>query len=126
MHFCSKCQNMYYIRLAGEDSNKLIYYCRNCGNEDEHLGSENIIVSKTSIKRENQKYLNVINEYTKMDPTLPRMSNIPCPNSKCPTHGDDPVGREVISIRYDGSRLKYVYLCVHCDTTWKTGDMVNN
>ena len=126
MHFCSKCQNMYYIRLAGEGSNKLIYYRRNCGNEDENLGSENIIVSKTSIKRENQKYLNVINEYTKMDPTLPRMGNIPCPNAKCPTHGEDAVAREVISIRYDDSRLKYVYLCVHCDTTWKTGDLVNN
>ena len=126
MHFCSKCQNMYYIRLAGEGSNKLIYYCRNCGHEDEDLGSENIIVSKTAIKRENQKYLNVINEYTKDDPTLPRMNNIPCPNAKCPTHGEEPVTPEVISIRYDDSRLKYVYLCVHCDTTWKTGDITNN
>ena len=90
------------------------------------MGSENIVVSKTAIKRENQKYLNVINEYTKMDPTLPRMSNIPCPNTKCPTYGEEPVTPEVISIRYDDSRLKYVYLCAHCDTTWKTGDITNN
>ena len=24
MHFCAKCQNMYYIRLSNEDGNKLI------------------------------------------------------------------------------------------------------
>jgi rubrerythrin len=28
--------------------------------------------------------------------------------------------REVIYIRYDDINMKYVYLCVHCDTTWKT------
>ena len=37
MHFCKVCKNMYYIRLKGEDSNNLIYYCRKCGNEDETL-----------------------------------------------------------------------------------------
>ena len=124
MHFCAQCGNMYYIRIAGEESNKLIYYCRNCGHEDETLGAENIVVSKTAIKRENQKYLNVINQFTKLDPTLPRKSNIPCPNVKCPTHNsEDPVTPEVIFIRYDDSQLKYVYLCAHCDTTWKTGDV---
>jgi hypothetical protein len=28
--------------------------------------------------------------------------------------------REVIYIRYDDINMKYVYLCVHCDTTWRT------
>ena len=28
--------------------------------------------------------------------------------------------REVIYIRYDDINVKYVYLCVHCDTMWKT------
>jgi DNA-directed RNA polymerase subunit M/transcription elongation factor TFIIS len=28
--------------------------------------------------------------------------------------------REVIYIRYDDTNMKYVYLCVHCDTTWRT------
>ena len=31
MHFCNKCNNMLYIRLLSEDSNSLVYYCRNCG-----------------------------------------------------------------------------------------------
>jgi DNA-directed RNA polymerase subunit M/transcription elongation factor TFIIS len=28
--------------------------------------------------------------------------------------------REVIYIRYDDTNMKYVYLCVHCDMTWRT------
>ena len=56
MHFCEKCQNMYYIRLKGEDSNNLIYYCRKCGNENKDLGtnSNNICVSKTHLKKTNK------------------------------------------------------------------------
>ena len=27
MHFCKICQNMYYIRLSGENNNTLTYYC---------------------------------------------------------------------------------------------------
>ena len=26
MHFCSQCQNMYYISINPDDSNKLVYY----------------------------------------------------------------------------------------------------
>ena len=53
MHFCSICQNMYYIRLDGEDNNKLIYYCRKCGHEDDTLVAtlDNICVSKTTVKK---------------------------------------------------------------------------
>ena len=32
--------------------------------------------------------------------------------------------REVIYIRYDDINMKYVYLCVHCDTTWKTDNRI--
>ena len=31
MHFCSSCDNMYYIRIEEKDENKLVYYCRKCG-----------------------------------------------------------------------------------------------
>ena len=31
MHFCNKCENMLYVRLLAEDSDSLVYYCRNCG-----------------------------------------------------------------------------------------------
>ena len=34
MHFCSVCNNMYYLRIDEKNPNKLDYYCRNCGHED--------------------------------------------------------------------------------------------
>ena len=56
MHFCQECQNMYYIRLDADDSNKLIYYCRKCGHEDTNLTSENICVTKTNFKQADQSF----------------------------------------------------------------------
>ena len=128
MHFCSECQNMYYIRIDGEDSNKLIYYCRNCGNEDNFLNAysetsqkteERICVSKTQIKKGEQSFHHFINKYTKLDPTLPRTSKILCPNADCLTNTRDEK-REIIFMRYDDVNIKYVYLCSTCDTTWKS------
>ena len=66
MHFCSNCSNMYYIRIDAEDPNKLVYYCRNCGNEDKLLAIQNVCVSKTQIKQTEHSYDHIINKYTKL------------------------------------------------------------
>lgn len=124
MHFCSKCDNMYYIKISDEgNSDKLIYYCRNCGNENTELALENIHVSTIQISRSEQKYGNNINKYTKFDPTLPRINNIRCPNSTCESNtlGHE-TNREVIYLRYDDVNVKYVYICAVCDTVWKTDE----
>ncbi len=120
MHFCNKCNNMYYIRISSEDEEKLIYYCRNCGNEDTELTKDNICVSKTQLKRNEQKYNHIINEYTKLDPTLPRINTIKCPNNECSSNKENATDREVIYIRYDDMNLLYIYLCAKCDTVWRT------
>lgn len=121
MHFCKNCENMYYIKLSEEEPHNLIYYCRNCGNEDNDLGKNNIHVSKTVIGNNDENYSNVINEFTKHDPTLPRIDNVPCPNEKCLSNasGKEKVKNEIILMRYNDTELKYVYLCSHCDTVWK-------
>ena len=121
MHFCTNCSNMYYIRINSDNPNKLVYYCRNCGNEDKLLAIENVCVSKIQIKKNEQSFNHIINKYTKLDPTLPRINNIPCPNSDCltNTHGEE---REIIYIRYDDTNMKYVYLCTTRDTVWKTNE----
>jgi DNA-directed RNA polymerase subunit M/transcription elongation factor TFIIS len=110
---------MYYIRISAEDENSLIYYCRNCGNEDTELTKNNICVSKSQLKRSEQKYNHIINEYTKLDPTLPRINTIKCPNSECSSNHESGE-REVIYIRYDDTNKLYIYLCAKCDTAWKT------
>ena len=138
---------MYYIRLT--DTNGIVYYCRNCGHEDDTITIDNVVVSHTSLKSEKNQYAHVVNKYTKLDPTLPRISTILCPNMECPcnrnhnptqyadraaivgtsaeeeatsgdANADDAVPREVIYLRYDDIRLKYIYLCAVCNTIWNT------
>ncbi len=123
MHFCSQCQNMYYISIDANNSNKLVYYCRNCGNNDTNISIQNVTVSKLQLKKSEQEFSHIINKYTKLDPTLPRITTILCPNSDCPTNDkeqEDKCCREIIYIRYNDSAMKYVYLCSTCDTIWKT------
>ena len=137
MNFCSKCDNMYYIRLSSTDNNTLVHYCRNCGNEDTSLvqNLNNLYVSKTEVKTK-MNYKNVINKYTKLDPTLPRIHNIDCPNVECPSNSNKSnieeegeskggeskknIDKEILYIRYDDKNMKFVYLCANCDTIWNT------
>ena len=121
MQFGSNCENMYYIEISKDNINKLSYYCRNCGNRDENLGSENTTILKTKLKTDTKVYSHIINKYTKNDVTLPRINTIKCPNQQCPSIKEEKEN-EVIYIRYDNENMKYIYLCVHCDTTWKTND----
>lgn len=122
MHFCSVCNNMYYLRIDEKNPNKLDYYCRNCGHEDKLLAHDNMCISKTYIKKNDQSFNHIINEYTKLDPTLPRVNTILCPNAECETNTNN-VKREIIYIRYDDTNMKYVYLCSECSTIWQTNNV---
>jgi hypothetical protein len=122
---------MYYISITPE--NELQYYCRNCGNIDNTIASENICVSKVNVKHTTtpQTFSQVVNKYTKLDPTLPRIHTMRCPNDECSSNqgssggsgsggaGNKPKS-EIIYVRYDDTNLKYVYLCAKCDKVWNT------
>ena len=141
MHFCEKCDNMYYIKLNKEDSNTLIYYCRNCGNEKTDLTKENICVLDIDLKKSEKSYNSVVNEFSKYDPTLPHITHIQCPNPDCivnktieaqgentegveTTESDDKkVKNDIIYMRYDDENMKYLYVCKHCDFTWKSNNL---
>ena len=125
MKFCIKCENMYYISIDADDENKLSYYCRNCGFKDADIGIDGICVLNKQIKKSNQQFHHIINEYTKLDPTLPRIYNIPCSNVNCPTNDIDEtkrIPREIIYMRYDDNNMKYVYICTTCDNQWTTNN----
>lgn len=110
MHFCIKCSNMYYIRLSEEDPNSIVYYCRNCGHENKNITLDSVTISRTNFKSSKQKYNSIINKYTKMDPTLPRINTIKCPNQACKSnqehehsHTETPRSR---AARAEGSKSK--------------------
>ena len=119
MHFCVNCDNMYYIQISESDSNSLEYYCRKCGHKNSEITVENVSISKVQLKKGEQQFNNIINKYTKLDPTLPRINRILCPNGECLTNHDANENREIIYIRYDDTNMRYVYLCSTCDTVWK-------
>ena len=123
MKFCKVCDNMYYISINAKNSNSLSYYCRNCGDVDEVTTNQEIqCVLNTSLKNDESKYRHIINKYIKLDPTIPRIYTIPCPNENCPTNKPEDDSehkpREVIYIRYDTKNLKYVYMCCICNQSW--------
>ena len=126
MRFCSECSNMYYISISEDDGNQLTYYCRNCGHQDTNISVDNVTVSKVQLKKSEQEFSHIINKYTKLDPTLPRVSKILCPNPNCKTNHsaekNEEGEREIIYLRYDAVNIKYVYLCSTCDTVWKNNE----
>ncbi len=126
MNFCEKCGNMYYLKISEQTQDKLVYHCRKCGFIDENLVANEdgvICVSKTHIKKSRQNYSSVINEYTKLDPTLPRIKTIRCPNVECSSNtsseSKENTENEIIFLRYDDNNMKYIYLCSNCDYSWK-------
>ena len=131
MKCCTVCDNMYYISINEQNSNLLSYYCRNCGHIDDTIAEEGICILNTQLKKGHQKFNHIINEYTKLDPTLPRIYNVPCPNALCASKTDSAScssatceNPEVIYMRYDDANLKYLYICTVCDNVWKTDDSV--
>ena len=115
MKFCDKCDNMYYIGVDAADSNKLTYYCRSCGNVDAALTEGGVCVLDTQFKTTGQNSKHLVNKYTKLDPTLPRVNNVKCPNSACSVKP-----AEIIYMRYDDVNLKYIYICTTCDESWQS------
>ena len=125
MKFCEQCDNMYYISVNEEDTNKLEHYCRNCKHVDTSITQDGGCILDVQTKNEEQQISRVVNKYTKTDPTLPRSYTMKCPNSKCKSNIDLPiVNPEVVYIRYDDANLKYLYICTTCDSTWKTDQLV--
>jgi len=113
--FCSKCDNMLYIKIDETNSTQIEYFCRFCGNVEKPPTQNMVLtVMTTSVENRNFNFSHIVNEYTKFDPTLPRITNMACPNKECPEKDH----KEIIYIRYDDKNLKYLYLCTECDFVW--------
>ena len=126
MKFCTKCNFMLYVKII---DNKLTYECKNCGHiaEPEEHSIDNCIYSK-NYTTDTVSYLWMVNKDLCTDPTIPHVSNIPCPNDevddsgthKCPSkRKEKPAPNEVIYVLFDKNAMKYFYMCCNCYTTWK-------
>lgn len=116
--FCSMCEC--YLWLELDEENKLTYHCKNCGNQEEHTNTlESLCVLDNNYIDDNTSYTQYTTKFLKYDPTLPRVNNIECANSSCPTHHGD-AEKEVIFVKYDFENMKYLYHCVHCNEFWRS------
>ena len=119
MEFCEQCDNKMNIKWKKNPLNNdklLIYYCLSCGNTKEYdkhtivnpkLYQQNYIVDKS--------FITLNNELLCEDPTLQKVSN---PDIKCPNCTD--VKQDIVFYIYDITNMKYLYICCHCKSSWKT------
>lgn len=114
MKFCDNCQNMLYLSVNGD---KLVSKCKNCNfSIDNDFTSSAECILTNSVETDNNNYKKYMSKFIKFDPTLPRVNNIVCTNESCTKlHSAE---NEVIFIKYDQSKLKYLYFCCHCESFW--------
>jgi DNA-directed RNA polymerase subunit M/transcription elongation factor TFIIS len=115
MKFCPTCDNLFYLTI---DDDTVQYTCKKCGTIEDI--QEDCTISNIFCNQQRQNVQNSVNQYTKLDPTLPRINFLKCPNGSCENH-EDREDREIIYVRYDNVQLKYIYICPKCDTVWESG-----
>ena len=94
------------------------YFCKSCDNREECDKSESICILDNNYIDDETNYRQYVNKYIKHDKTLPRVTNIECPNDACTRPKDAP--NEVIIIKYDFTNMKYLYCCEYCDNFWRS------
>lgn len=101
------------------DGRKLVHVCKNCNTTHSVVAEgESLCVSETVYGDEAAAARALADPSIKFDPTLPRVSNITCPRGDmCPGHGKQ---QDVIFLKYNASKLRYMYFCCHCDNFWRT------
>jgi len=119
MRFCSICSNLLFHDAGSETGLQLI--CRHCGYNEQFSpksAADALILETTFNVASNQKQtISQLNDYTKLDPTLPHLKTIACPNQACPSQGDQAL-RDILYIKTDAKNLKYQYSCTVCNTQW--------
>lgn len=108
--FCKKCNNfLYHIE---ERDHKAYLKCRSCPYEDEITKA---VVYEHDLHQDRSIQYS-INQFTKYEPTLPRFTNMVCPNKVCPTQNKE---SDIVGIKLDSTNVLWMYQCAACETTWK-------
>lgn len=125
MRFCSVCRNYLFLQdtvsADGMKGQSLQLLCRHCGYTETMAptsAADALILETTFNVAANQKQtVSQLNEYTRLDPTLPHLKTIACPNQSCASQAD-PEQRDILYIKTDAKSLKYQYSCTVCKTQW--------
>ncbi len=119
MRFCPVCSN--YLFLKEDDSAHLQLLCRHCGFQQRMAptsAADALVLETTFNVATNEKQtVSQLNEYTKLDRTLPRLKTIACPNPACPSQSDTNL-RDIMYMKTDAKKLKFQYSCKVCNTHW--------
>jgi DNA-directed RNA polymerase subunit M/transcription elongation factor TFIIS len=121
LRFCPKCK--YLLSLKADAPVSL--NCPNCGFTErfEPKTAEEALILETQFRSGSSAGGAAsgisINAYTLMDPTLPHVTTIPCPNATCASAADA-TRRDVIYIKTDPRNMKFQYVCAvaGCGATW--------
>ena len=120
MRFCPVCANMLFLQ---HEVDALQLLCRHCGFKEamKPKSAEDALILETTFAATTttKQTTSAINEYTKLDPTLPHLKTISCPNQACPSQAD-PAIRDILYVKTDAKNLKYQYCCTVCDTEWSS------
>jgi DNA-directed RNA polymerase subunit M/transcription elongation factor TFIIS len=126
MKFCQECDNLLVTKIADIDSennmDKLIsYQCINCGYKEE-LKITNKDTHKCVYFNKKGAVSNKIDatvvSHLSLDPTLPRVNNLQCPNTICPSVKGNKIS-DIVYIEIDADTMTYMYKCNNCQQTWK-------
>ena len=117
MKFCKHCDNMLYIRTTVEEGkDMLVYYCKNCmyTTTETNDNLKRPVFENGTLTRDGEeaRFDHFMTESIEHDVTLPRVRDMPCPNS-CKNN-------EVVYIKYDASNMKFLYFCTSCKKFWRS------
>ena len=130
MEFCDNCDNKMDIKWKNDIINSkkqklLIYNCITCGNIKEY--NKDTIINPKLYHQNYQidkSYITFNNELLCSDPTLQKVTDpdIKCPNTICSSYTSTDLnkGQDIIYYIYDTDNMKYLYICSHCKSSWKT------
>lgn len=119
LQFCPACESMLYVRTNDQGTH---YHCRRCAHSQAIQADAEgpaVCITDTLVADDSIRYMRYVSPLLHSDPTMPRVSNIPCQNEKCTR----PAGaeHEVVVVKYNYDHLKFLYSCAHCGTYWVTG-----
>jgi DNA-directed RNA polymerase subunit M/transcription elongation factor TFIIS len=117
--FCKICQNLLFVKVA-EDGG-LVASCNYCLSKEDLAaeGGGAVVVSETSYKTDAAKYSHLMTPLLHEDPTLPRVTDVRCPNRGCVKPGGEP--DRALFVKYDGDNMRFLYSCCFCKHFWVPG-----